>query len=525
LRRGSRRGSLIARAVLYCRVSTKDQVENLSLPTQEKACREWAARAGAEVAEVFVDRGESAKTADRPAFQAAIARCRAGGIDFFVVYSLSRFARSIADHAIIGARLKAYGVTLRSVTEPIDDTATGRLMETMIAGFAQFDNDARADRTRAGMRAALERGRWAHRPPLGYLTGMIPDPDRAPLIRRGFELAASWPGSAEALRREVGRLGLTARSGRPVPRNTFANLLRAPVYAGILRAPGFEGRASFEPLVDEETFLRAQAGLAGRLRPALAAARVRESPDFPLRGLLVCGVCGRRLTSYFVRKPSGLRFGYYRCRCDAVSVPSGKLEAAFVDLLDRAGLAEGVLEELKAAILEEWKAASHGAVEARERRDRAVAAARAKKSRLLDAYLAQAVDRAAYDAKLAEIEDEIAAASAAMIGAHVDEAELTGALAFAEVVLRRPGRAWLELDPAGRRGFVKLAFEAPPAVLPGGTLTNPRFSCLFNGLRAAAPPEPGEVALPDVPANPLGALISLYKAAGSSIPVPAPFPG
>ena len=44
----------------------------------------------------------------------------------------------------------------RSATEPIDDTSTGKLMEGVLAAFAQFDNDVRSDRTRAGMKAALE---------------------------------------------------------------------------------------------------------------------------------------------------------------------------------------------------------------------------------------------------------------------------------------------------------------------------------------------------------------------------------
>jgi hypothetical protein len=46
-----------------------------------------------------------------------------------------------------------------SATEPIDDTSTGKLMEGVLAAFAQFDNDARSDRTRAGMQEAFRRGR------------------------------------------------------------------------------------------------------------------------------------------------------------------------------------------------------------------------------------------------------------------------------------------------------------------------------------------------------------------------------
>jgi site-specific DNA recombinase len=49
------------RAVIYCRVSTKEQVKNLSLDTQKKACLQYCQREGLEVAEVFIEEGESAR--------------------------------------------------------------------------------------------------------------------------------------------------------------------------------------------------------------------------------------------------------------------------------------------------------------------------------------------------------------------------------------------------------------------------------------------------------------------------------
>jgi DNA invertase Pin-like site-specific DNA recombinase len=40
-------------AVIYVRVSTKEQTENLSLPTQLRACEEYCRRQGYEVLERF----------------------------------------------------------------------------------------------------------------------------------------------------------------------------------------------------------------------------------------------------------------------------------------------------------------------------------------------------------------------------------------------------------------------------------------------------------------------------------------
>ena len=56
------------RGLIYCRVSTKEQARNLSLPTQLQACQAYCARNDIEVVEVFEDAGESAKTTDRPEF-------------------------------------------------------------------------------------------------------------------------------------------------------------------------------------------------------------------------------------------------------------------------------------------------------------------------------------------------------------------------------------------------------------------------------------------------------------------------
>ena len=149
-------------AVIYVRVSTKEQTENLSLPTHLRACEDYCRRQGYDVLERFHEEGESAKTTDRSQLQALLKDCRThkGKVHFVVVYNLTRFAREKYDHFALRAHLKSLGISLRSVTEPIDDTSTGKLMEGVLAAFAQFDNDVRSDRTRAGMRAALELGRW-----------------------------------------------------------------------------------------------------------------------------------------------------------------------------------------------------------------------------------------------------------------------------------------------------------------------------------------------------------------------------
>lgn len=82
-------------AVIYIRVSTKEQTENLSLPTQLRACEEYCHREGFEIVQRFKEEGESAKTADRTELQRLLAygRTNKGKVHFVVVFNLTRFAR------------------------------------------------------------------------------------------------------------------------------------------------------------------------------------------------------------------------------------------------------------------------------------------------------------------------------------------------------------------------------------------------------------------------------------------------
>jgi site-specific DNA recombinase len=472
------------KAIIYARVSTKEQVENFSLATQEKVCREYCERAGYDVAGVFVDKGESAKTIDRPEFLRALAFCRESRVDFFVVYALSRFSRKSHDHAIIGARLKAYGTTLRSATEPIDDTATGRLMETMLAGFAQFDNDVKSDRTVAGMKAALSKGRWPWQPPLGYLTGMLPDPERAPLIRRAFALTASGQLRREELRGRLAGLGLRGKHGGPVARQTFAPLLRNPIYAGILRAPrwGIEGKGDFEPLVSEEVFYRAQAVLDGRAAPTVT--HLRDNPDFPLRGFVRCD-CGAPLTGSW-SKGRSKRYGNYRCaRPGHVNITKPALERAFTDLLETLKLAPKYHKLFRAIVLDAWAKRHEEAAEAKRVRQKQYKVVEERRERLVAAFVyQQAIDEATYREQLKRLDDEMAVVSAGYVGAIVSEAELKGLLEFAEYVLESPGRVWSEFTLGQRQRFQKIVFPEGLTCERSGRIGTAVTSPVFKYLSA-----------------------------------------
>lgn len=214
-------------------------------------------------------------------------------------------------------------------------------MEGVLAAFAQFDNDVRSDRTRAGMRAALELGRWTFPAPLGYLNApkssgmsLVLDPERAPLIRRAFEELATGRFTKQEVIARVTEAGLRTRRGLVLSPQSFGQMMRNSIYVAKVESPdyGVSTRGDFEPLVDEATFYRVQAVVDGRV--VVAGPRPRNHPDFPLRGFVSCEACGRPLTGSWSKGRNG-RYAYYHCQrqCRAVNVSKVKLEGAFVDEL------------------------------------------------------------------------------------------------------------------------------------------------------------------------------------------------
>jgi len=202
-------------AVVYCRVSTKEQVSNLSLNTQQERCIDYCSRNSWHALQIFRDEGESAKTADRPQFQRMLSFCKRkqNEVSYVVVHDMSRFSRQMEDQIAVLGELQSVGIRLRSVMENVDETAAGKLMRNIHGAFNQFDNDRKSERTRLGMERAASMGRFPHQAPLGYMNrnnksgpNLIPDPERAPLVQKAFELYGMGAQTKLAVLRTINAL-------------------------------------------------------------------------------------------------------------------------------------------------------------------------------------------------------------------------------------------------------------------------------------------------------------------------------
>ena len=350
-------------AVIYCRVSSKEQVDGTSLESQELACREYAARNRMQVVRVFIERGESAKYADRTQLMELLAFCRdrAQAVECMLVWKVDRLARNVGDHFTIKATLLKHHIRVISVTEPIDTKPEGKLLETILAGFAQFDNDIRAARTVQGLNRKRQEGLFPGYAPLGYRSvtrgkkKTEPDEPHQPafrLLQRAWnEFATGRYKKVEVLER-LTAWGLRTRGGKPLSRQSLDNIFSNSFYEGILcdAQNGEEYVGKHIPMVSRETFAKVQF-ILGRSKVAVPHTHIR--PEFPLRAFVRCAGCECGLTGSFSRGRSEV-YPYYHCyrrSCDVRgNYPLSAVHREFRTFLGKMSVTESKLKRLKAMI-------------------------------------------------------------------------------------------------------------------------------------------------------------------------------
>jgi DNA invertase Pin-like site-specific DNA recombinase len=145
------------RVAIYLRVSTVQQ----TTANQERELRDIAERAGWQVVKIYKDHGISgSKGRDgRPAFDALCQAVTRREIDMIMAWSVDRLGRSLKDLVAFLGELRATGVDLFLKQQGIDtSTPAGKALFQMMGVFAEFEREMIAERVRAGMARAKEKG-------------------------------------------------------------------------------------------------------------------------------------------------------------------------------------------------------------------------------------------------------------------------------------------------------------------------------------------------------------------------------
>ena len=468
------------KAVIYTRVSSNEQVKGTSLEDQEKKCREYCGEKSFEVLKVFREEGESAKTADRTEFLRALEFCRKnkGKVDFFVVVKVDRFARNTEDHFSVRKILLDYGVTLHSVTEPIGNDPVQKLLETVLAGAAEFDNAIRSQRSVDGMIARVRQGITPWKPPLGYLSNKSKmkgekksepdniDPDLFPIIQRVLKRFARQEIAFADVGTHLDQAGFEQIRGRQTTKQMVDKILGQYLrfYAGIIDNPWVEGEeieGLHKPMITKDEMYRIIAIREGK--------RFKKQPPktfnplFPLKKSILCGTCQRYLTAS-PSKGNGGVYGYYHCfnkECEMRNRTIAKLdvEKEFVQLLGTIQPTMKHLQLLKETVIDLWEE---------------------KRKRIFEMREDGSYSKQDFGERRAEIDNQIAAKRISMNESNIDELDVAAAITYATHFVEKLDRQWVDLKPELKLRFQKLIFPEGILYFKGQGFQTTRLSLILQ---------------------------------------------
>jgi site-specific DNA recombinase len=423
-----------APAVIYLRVSSREQAERggeaegFSIPAQREACRRKAASLKAVVIEEFADRGESAKTANRPELKRLLEFITEHPVKYAIVHKVDRLARNRADDVAINLALKQAGVELVSVSENIDQTPSGLLLHGIMSSISEFYSRNLATEIIKGCVQKAKSGGTPGRAPVGYLNvrqfisgreirTVEVDPERGPLMAWAFETYATGDWTIRRLLAELTERGLTtpptpATAAKPLSLSHFHTLLRNPYYTGLVRYQGALYPGKHKPLVTTDTWHEVQKLLTAK---HLTGEKQRDHPHY-LKGSIYCGQCGSRLIVCHAKGRGGT-YPYFICigrqrdktSCTLRAMRIEKVEEKVAAHYSTVQLPEDEVARLRDLLDSELSKLREDANRERATQERRMRKLQEERQKLLDAHYADAIPLDLLKSEQARIATEVAA--------------------------------------------------------------------------------------------------------------------
>ena len=300
-------------AVIYARYSSSSQTEQ-SIEGQLHDAYDYAEREGYVILREYIDRALSGTNDSRPSFQQMIKDSAKGSFRYILVWKLDRFARNRYDSAVYKRELSKNGVKVVSVKENITDTPEGVILEGLLEAMAEYYSADLSQKIKRGRHESVRKGLFPGGPvPLGYVVEnkrLVPDPRTAPIVKEIFERYAAGDRIVD-IYHDLNDRGLRARRGAKFIRSTIVHILENTTYTGDYYYGDTLVPDAVTPLIDKETFRKAQMNKDKNKR-APAANRTPESPCLLLHKLY-CGECGHYVTGACGKARDGTIFRYYNC--------------------------------------------------------------------------------------------------------------------------------------------------------------------------------------------------------------------
>ncbi len=406
--------------VLWARVSSREQREGYSIDAQLRAMRDKAVKSGWTIVREFVVAESAKRGAERTAFNQMVkwvrANARREGLDAILSHKLDRVCRNMRDAVRLQELEDTCGVKLAFVDNQFGPGAAGALSFNVMAAVAQYYSDNLRSEVLKGMDEKVRQGWPTGLAPYGYMNvddrdePVVPHPEQSKTVARLFELYSTGQYTFKQLADTLQKEGHVYRPSQPrFTPTTLSYILNNRFYIGQLHRNGQVYRGKYRLLIEPACFEACQDLLQGRNRRT-------GNPEIMLSGgILRCACCGFAMTGERIRRK--LRDGsrndhvYYRCANNnapddhpRVRWREADVEAAILAEFDAIRIPE---PEVAALVRDMVAVSCEDATEVAAQRRRRLSKRRTElanmQDRLLNGYLAGAIEEAAFAAKSAEL--------------------------------------------------------------------------------------------------------------------------
>jgi site-specific DNA recombinase len=252
-----------------------------------------------------------------------------------IVPKLARFGRSVKDLVELFELFDREHLALVFLDMNIDtSTSQGRLLRHIMAAFAEYGSDVKADYARANHRLARSQGLPWGLPSFGYVTDRVNrtyvlSETHADMVRMIFRRYSEGGVCQYRIAKELNAAGMVRGGDTQWNAKQIGRILDNPAYVGRSIFDGELAPGSWQPIVDLETWERARAvRLADKRRSSLL--RAAKGGPYLLSGMIHCGYCGHRLVHRATH--NGQRDGIHVCvQPGGKLCPGGAIGAARAD--------------------------------------------------------------------------------------------------------------------------------------------------------------------------------------------------
>lgn len=404
-------------AVLYTRVSSDEQKKKgYSLDYQRKKGEEYAKEKNLNLIKIYSE-NYSGRKIDRPLFREMIELVQKKKIKNLIFLVHHRASRNgvdsaqlvhMAEHLGFNIHLIEDGLILNKHSKPTDYLIFE--VSNCMANF--YPRNLSVDVT-SKLREKAEQGYYPERPPVGYMRKpkckrayLQINPDKAPFIKRAFELYSTGNYSYKTLAKQLRDEGFMISDAVKCGKSNIEDILNNPVYMGDFI---FKGKRYFnakhEPIVSRELYTICQNIIKSR------TSGKSSKHDFVFSNLIKCSKCG----CYMVGEIKKGKYIYYHCTgnrggsCKKGSyIREEKIEEAILGTLKSFHIMnKDVLELCKKCFKYEIENQNFYSEERLKKLDDEIKKMNERLNRLFNLFLDEKIDEELYKKKSDEIESTL----------------------------------------------------------------------------------------------------------------------